>query len=38
MTKGIGQEFLEKTKYKYLDESDQKKGLPNPPLQLAYDE
>ncbi|MHA1211665.1 MAG: SagB/ThcOx family dehydrogenase, partial [Candidatus Heimdallarchaeota archaeon] len=37
MTKGIGQEFLEKTKYKYLGESDQKKGLPNPPLQLAYD-
>ncbi|HUT82322.1 MAG TPA: SagB/ThcOx family dehydrogenase [Candidatus Bathyarchaeia archaeon] len=37
MTKGIGPEFMEKTKYKYLEESDQKKGLENPPLQIAYD-
>jgi len=38
MTKGIGQEFMEKTKYKYLDMSDQKKGKPAPKLQLDYDE
>ncbi|MBN1329427.1 MAG: SagB/ThcOx family dehydrogenase [Candidatus Heimdallarchaeota archaeon] len=37
MTNRIGPEFMEKTKYKYLDESDQKKGLENPPLQLAFD-
>lgn len=32
--KGQGREFMEKTKYKYLDESDQNKGLPQPPLVL----
>ncbi|MBK5114079.1 MAG: SagB/ThcOx family dehydrogenase [Candidatus Heimdallarchaeota archaeon] len=37
MKKGIGQEFMEKTKYKYLDESDQRKGVTNPPLQTDYD-
>lgn len=37
MKKGIGQEFMEKTKYKYLEESDQKKMVTNPPLQTDYD-
>ncbi|MCG3253773.1 MAG: nitroreductase, partial [Candidatus Heimdallarchaeota archaeon] len=37
MKKGIGQEFMEKTKYKYLEESDQRKKVKNPPLQIAYD-
>lgn len=34
MVKGTGKEFMEKTKYKYLDKSDQVKGLPYPPLAL----
>ena len=38
MSKGIGAEFMEKTKYRYLEESDQRKGLPQPPLELGYDE
>lgn len=29
-----GKEFMEKTKYQYLGESDQDKGLPQPPLEL----
>lgn len=29
----IGEEFIEKTKYKYLGRSDQQKGLPQPPLE-----
>ena len=37
MTSGIGKEFMEKTKYKYLEESDQNKGLPQPDLELKYD-
>ena len=37
MSKGIGKEFMEKTKYKYLEESDQDKGLPQPPLELGYE-
>ncbi|SDY75073.1 SagB-type dehydrogenase domain-containing protein [Proteiniborus ethanoligenes] len=37
MIKEIGKEFMEKTKYKYLDESDQNKGLPQPPFELDYD-
>ena len=32
--KGQGQEFMEKTKYKYLETSDQSKRLPQPPLVL----
>ncbi len=32
MIRGAGQEFMEKTKQKYLGESDQNKGLPQPPL------
>jgi SagB-type dehydrogenase family enzyme len=37
MTKDIGKEFMEKTKYKYLGTSDQRQGKPAPPLQLAFD-
>lgn len=35
MTVEIGKEFMEKTKYKYLAPSDQAKGLPHPPVELA---
>ncbi len=35
MVEGTGREFMEKTKYKHLDRSDQVKGLPQPPLTLA---
>jgi SagB-type dehydrogenase family enzyme len=34
MEKGIGREFIEKTKYQYLEKSDQMKGLSQPPLEL----
>ncbi|NHJ46909.1 MAG: SagB/ThcOx family dehydrogenase [Asgard group archaeon] len=37
MTKDIGKEFMEKTKYKYLGTSDQRDGKPAPDLQLKYD-
>ncbi len=37
MTKGIGQEFMEITQYKFLGKSDQMKGLPQPPLELDHD-
>jgi SagB-type dehydrogenase family enzyme len=33
----IGKEFMEKTKYHYLAQSDQMKGLQQPPLELEYD-
>ena len=33
----IGIEFMENTRYRYLDPSDQQKGLPQPPLQLPPD-
>jgi SagB-type dehydrogenase family enzyme len=36
--KGIGHEFMERTYYKYLDVSDQRKGLPPPPLEVGVDE
>lgn len=36
--RGIGKEFMEKTRYKYLEESDQNKGLPQPPLELEPEE
>jgi SagB-type dehydrogenase family enzyme len=32
----IGQEFMEKTKYQYEEDSDQEKGIKQPPLQLEY--
>ena len=35
MVKGTGRKFMEKTKYKYLEKSDQVKGLPQPPLALS---
>jgi len=38
LAKGIGEEFIEKTKYKYLRLADQDKGIPQPPLGLPYDE
>lgn len=31
-----GKQFLEDTKYQYLTESDQQKGLPQPPLEIEY--
>ncbi len=37
MDNNIGQRFMEETKYKYAKDSDQNKGLPQPPLQLDYD-
>jgi SagB-type dehydrogenase family enzyme len=33
----VGQEFLERTKYRYLGRSDQEKGMPQPPLELPAD-
>ena len=36
--KGQGTEFMEKTKYAYLDKTDQQKGLPQPPLELPAKE
>ncbi len=32
--KGQGREFMEKTKYRYLEQSDQNSGLPQPPLEF----
>jgi SagB-type dehydrogenase family enzyme len=34
--KGIGREFMEKTRYKYLSVSAQRQGLAQPPLQAPY--
>lgn len=34
----IGRVFMEKTKYQYLEESDQDLGLPQPPLELSCPE
>lgn len=36
-TKKIGREFMELTRYAYLETSEQKQGLPQPPLQAEYD-
>jgi hypothetical protein len=33
--KGTGREFVEKTKFQYLDPSDQYLGLPQPPLERS---
>jgi SagB-type dehydrogenase family enzyme len=38
LASGIGKEFMEKTRYKYLGTSDQNKGLPQPPLELPPEE
>ncbi len=37
MVKGIGQDFMKKTKYQYMDPSDQNKGVPQPSLEAEYD-
>jgi len=37
MTKDIGQEFLERTKYKYLGVSDQDKGIKQPAIEKEYE-
>lgn len=37
MTDGIGKKFIENTKYKYLSESQQRLGYPQPPLELPYE-
>lgn len=37
MTTDIGREFMEKTKYKYLSQSDQMMRVPDPPLEIEYD-
>ena len=34
---GTGQEFMERTKYRYIGKSDQQKGLPQPPLEHPPD-
>ena len=34
----IGRQFMKETMYRYLEPSDQRKGLPQPPLELGYDE
>ena len=34
MSKGIGHDFMMRTRYRYLDMSDQMKGIPQPPLEL----
>ena len=36
MRLGIGDEFIEQTKHKYLDPSDQQRGLPQPPLETPF--
>ncbi len=33
----LGKEFMLKTQYPYMDEYDQKKGIPQPPTELPYD-
>ena len=38
MKRVIGKEFMEKTKYQNLPESDQTKELPQPPLEQAFNE
>ena len=35
MSSGIGRQFMEKTQYRHMGPSDQQKGLPQPPLELA---
>jgi len=37
MTDGIGHQFIRQTQYKYMEQPDQQKGLPQPPLELPYD-
>jgi SagB-type dehydrogenase family enzyme len=37
MTSDIGKTFIEQTKHHHLTRSDQMQGVPQPPLELAYD-
>ena len=37
MEQGIGRQFMAQTRYRFLQPSDQNRGLPQPPLQLDYD-
>jgi SagB-type dehydrogenase family enzyme len=37
MENGIGRQFMAQTRYRFLQPSDQNRGLPQPPLQLDYD-
>jgi SagB-type dehydrogenase family enzyme len=32
---GIGQQFMKETQYRYLETSDQRQGVPQPPLELS---
>ena len=36
MAKGIGINFIEKTKYQYAEPSEQERGLPQPPLEESF--
>lgn len=38
MSEGIGKEFMKKTQYEYMQPSDQQKGLPQPPIEMEFDE
>lgn len=38
MARSIGQEFLDKTTYRFAEPSDQMKKIPPPPLELPYDQ
>ena len=38
MTTSPGQGFMEKSSHRFLEQSDQTKGLPQPPLELEYDQ
>lgn len=38
MINGIGQEFIMRTKYKYMEPSDQQSRLPQPPLETLIEE
>ncbi len=37
MSDGIGKTFIERTKHHHLTRSDQRRGLPQPPLEQPYD-
>lgn len=36
MAQSTGREFMHKTRYEFLEESDQRKGIAQPPLELPY--
>jgi len=38
MKNNIGNEFIRLTQYKFLDESDQAKGVPQPPIEIPENE